>query len=206
LNNVHHHLRIDWISMAANSTNIDFNGLIDELKNFAKVKLNDLGARRPAGTPDDSKIATAIMVALDGGDKNLQQLTQSISLASGGAWNPSVGTLQKAIGNLTDDGNVSATTDGDRKVYSLTKKGRKALEVAKEAQTESEAADGADSASSGSRTAWLACDPQFLVAASKLGPALLDIAQTGTREQQSKAAAMLEKTRNELHQILANNS
>ena len=192
--------------MAANSTNIDFNGLIDELKNFAKVKLSDLGARRPASAPDDSKIAAAILAALDGGDKNLQQLAQSISLASGGSWNPSVGTLQKAIGNLTDDGSVSASTDGDRKVYSLTKKGRKALESFKEAQTETESADGADTTTSGSRAAWLTCDPQFLVTASKLGPALLDIAQTGTREHQSKAAAVLEKTRNELHQILANNS
>jgi DNA-binding PadR family transcriptional regulator len=192
--------------MAGNSTNIDFNGLIDELKNFAKTKFSDLGARRPAAAPDDVQTANAILAALEAGDKNLQQLAQSISLTSGGAWNPSVGILQQAISNLTDDGNVSATTDGDRKVFSLTKKGRKALEAAKSEQATSEESGGTESTSSGSRSAWLNCEPQFLVNASKLGPAMLDIAQTGTREQQQKAAAVLEKTRNELHQILANHS
>mgnify|MGYP000364243330 CR=1 FL=1 len=164
------------------------------------------GARRPAPAPDDAQTANAILAALDGGDKNLQQLAQSVSLTSGGVWNPSVGTLQQAISNLTDDGNVSATTDGDRKVFSLTKKGRKALEAARSAQATSEGSGGTDSTSNGSRSAWLNCDPQFLVNATKLGPAMLDIAQTGTREQQQKAAAVLEKTRNELHQILANHS
>jgi hypothetical protein len=49
----------------------------------------------------------------------------------------------------------------------------------------------------------LNCDATFLKSATKLGPVLLDVAQTGTREQQQVAAAALDELRHKLHGILA---
>jgi hypothetical protein len=50
---------------------------------------------------------------------------------------------------------------------------------------------------------WMTCDAKFLTAASKLPPVMLDIAQTGSKEQQIKAAAILDKARHDLHVVLA---
>ena len=53
------------------------------------------------------------------------------------------------------------------------------------------------------KTYWMSCDPKFLSSASKLPPVMLDIAQTGTKEQQARAAEILDKVRHDLHKVLA---
>mgnify|MGYP006172790331 CR=1 FL=1 len=57
--------------------------------------------------------------------------------------------------------------------------------------------------SMGSTKNLMNCDATFLKSASKLGPVMLDVAQTATREQQQAAAAVLDEMRHKLHGILA---
>jgi DNA-binding PadR family transcriptional regulator len=97
---------------------------------------------------------------------------------------------------------VSAETKKDRKVYSLTKAGQTKLGE----ETKKMAGEPAgNAATSGMSSSWLSFDPSFLSTASKLGPVLLDLAQTGTKAQQEKATKVLEETRHQLHKILADN-
>jgi DNA-binding PadR family transcriptional regulator len=100
---------------------------------------------------------------------------------------------------LTEAKKVSAKTDGDRKVYSITKAGKAALkDAAANPVTETTSARA-----SGPNINLLNCDATFLKSATKLGPVMLDVAQTGTREQQQAAAAVLDEMRHKLHGILA---
>ena len=106
---------------------------------------------------------------------------------------------------LVEEQKVKVETKGDRKVFEITKTGKDALASArgdmKENATETgETSDKSASESSAKSTGW---DSVFIVAASKLGPVLLDVAQTGSRDQQKRATEILAETRHQLHQILA---
>ena len=91
-------------------------------------------------------------------------------------------------------------TTADRKTYSITESGKAALDLAKE-NLDTSAHRVASKLNMNFN--WMSCDPKFLSSASKLPPVMLDIAQTGTREQQARAAEILDKARHDLHKVLA---
>ena len=187
--------------MSTESKNFDPRQVIDELVGFIRDRASDARTRGFAPKPNQQQIQRAILSAIAAEAKNVTEIVKAIGLASGGTWLPTAGEVQTTLAAMVEAELATSKNKADRKIYSITKAGLEALEAA----TNSEDADVAQNSAtkSTSNLSWMNCDPGFLKAASKLGPVLLDIAQTGTREQQARAAAILENARHELHVILA---
>lgn len=177
------------------------------------------------GSARDSRghgdLRTAILSALGGEAKNGHQVMQAIAAASGGAWMPSAGQVYPMLQQLTDEGLLSAHADGERTVYTLTDAGREAAAAAHEAATGA----SRESRESAGRPGWKRPDwdmSEFVDhmsgrwndhraehttavprAGAKLAQAAAQVASTGTREQQQRAAALLDETRRKLYAILA---
>jgi DNA-binding PadR family transcriptional regulator len=171
-------------------------GLFGYVKDMAVGSMN----RGFKPQPDADRVEAAVLAALESGTKTASQITKSIGLAAGGTWTPTDGQVNKALGNLSDADLISSKTKADRKTYSLTKAGEEALSSAKDQMAY---APSVSPTKTFANMEWLNCEPAFLKSASKLPPVMLDLAQTATREQQKKAAEILDKARHDLHKVLA---
>jgi DNA-binding PadR family transcriptional regulator len=179
--------------------NFDFRELVGDLVTLVKDRAKDAGQSRGTSQPSAEQIELAILATISETPKNAAEIVAALALAGAGVWSPSTGKIHPALAKLTDDKKVAAKTDGDRKVYSITKTGKSALKDA----AENPATESASTGATGSTKNLMNCDATFLKSASKLGPVMLDVAQTGTREQQQAAAVALDEMRNKLHGILA---
>ena len=191
--------------MSNESKSFDIRELVTDLANL--VKESALSVRQPqaATKPSAEKVRLAVLNAVAAGPKNAAEAVSAISIASGGTLKLSSGEVQTALAALLDDDRVTSKNKGDRKVYSITPAGSELLASAA-ATAETEASQPSATSRKTSPTLDLRnCEPKFFKAASKLGPALLDIAQTASRDQQSRAAEILDNTRHELHVLLAEN-
>ena len=177
--------------------NFDLKELVGDLLNLVKDRAKDAAAQ--VTKPDAERIKSAVLSTIADEAKNAAEITRTLSLASAGAWNPTNAEVQQSLNALVDGKLASSKVDGDRKVYSITKAGKAALKNAPQA-TE---APGHTTDAKSKFKATLSANPEFLKAASKLGPVMLDLAKTGTPGQQKTAAAVLDETRHKLHQILA---
>lgn len=175
---------------------------LEGLWGYVKDMATNAVSRGTKFEPTQDQIDAAVLGALESGPKTATDVTKAITLASGGAWTPTDGQVNRSLTKLSDTDKVSAKTKADRKIFTITKDGLAALEAAKETAP-SASKPSAPSAKMNMNLNWMTCDPHFLTAASKLPPVLLDIAQTGTKEQQAKAAAILDKARHDLHVALA---
>ena len=184
--------------MGTDSQKFDLRELAQDIVGLVKER-----SRSAAGPtkPADSKIETAVLSTLASEPKNAVEISKSLTLAGAGAWQPTSGEIQRCLAKLETEKLVSSKLEGDRKIYSLTKAGKAAIKTAADAPEVE-----AERQSFGQMSAWMSrCRPEFLRAASKIAPAMIDIAKTGTQEQQVAAAAVLDETRNRLHKILAEN-
>jgi DNA-binding PadR family transcriptional regulator len=185
--------------VSTSSKSFDLRELVGDLVTLVKDRAMDAGQTRNPAQPSAEQIEIAILSTLAETPKNTNDIVSALALASAGAWAPTAGKLHPILTKLTEDKKVTAKTEGDRKVYSITKAGKTALkDGVAQPTTETTAAR-----TPGSFKSPLNCDVSFLKSASKVGPVMLDVAQTGTREQQVAAAAVLDEMRHKLHDILA---
>lgn len=183
------------------------------------------GDGRGAAGGGRGDLRTAILSALGGEAKNGHQVMQAIAAASGGAWMPSAGQVYPMLQQLTDEGLLTARADGERTIYTLTEAGREAAASAHEAASGA----GGEGRDSSGRAGWKRPDwdmSEFVDrmsgrwndhwndhraehttavprAGAKLAQAAAQVASTGTKEQQQRAAALLDETRRKLYAILA---
>ena len=189
--------------MSTASSNFDPRQAIEGLFGYVKDMATNSLKTGMKTQPDEARVEAAVLAALESGSKTASQIVKAISLAAGGTWVPTDGQVNKSLASLVGSELVSAKTKGDRKSYSLTKKGESALEDAREKMAEAPSVSPSSKMNMNMNLNWMTCEPKFLTAASKLPPVMLDIAQTGTKEQQMKAAAILDKARHDLHVVLA---
>jgi len=120
------------------------------------------------------------------------QIIQELSSRSGGAWNPSAGSIYPALQLLADEGLVTAEETAGKRVFSLTDAGKAAVaETADQAAPWEEAAQ-ADSGVGGLREA-----------AGRLMPAVFQIGKAGSKDQVTAAIDVLNDARKKLYAILA---
>ncbi len=177
------------------------------------------GSRGAGGGRGD--LRTAVLSALGGEAKNGHQIMQAIAAVSGGTWMPSAGEVYPMLQQLSDEGLITARVEGERTVYTLTEAGREAAAAAHEAASGA----GSEGRDASGRAGWKRPDWDMseLVdrmsgrwndhraehttavprAGAKLAQAAAQVASTGTREQQERAAALLDETRRKLYAILA---
>jgi len=137
-------------------------------------------------------IRTAILVELAGAPMHGYQLIQAIETRSSGTWKPSPGSIYPTLQLLADEGLVTATQEGERKVYSLTEEG---VAVAAELTGEPHPSDARREAE-GDRTV-------LPKAGVRLAQAIGQVATNGTREQGARAAEVIDEARRKLYAILA---
>lgn len=172
------------------------------------------GGNGPAqGSRGHGDLRTAILSALSGEAKNGHQVMQAIAAASGGAWMPTAGQVYPMLQQLTDEGLLTARADGERTVYTLTDAGREAAALAHEKSNAasdesrtrvdwgvSEFVDRMSGRWNDHRAEHTTAVPR---AGAKLAQAAAQVASTGTKDQQQRAAALLDQTRRALYAILA---
>jgi DNA-binding PadR family transcriptional regulator len=185
--------------MSNTTKNFDLREVFGDLMNQVKERALDFGQPRSAAQPTSAQIEIAVLAALADSSKNATEVGAALALTSAGIWAPTVGKIHPVLTTLTEAKKVSAKTEGDRKVYAITKAGKAALKEA----AENPISETTTARPSSQNMNLLNCDATFLKSASKLGPVMLDVAQTGTREQQQAAAAVLDEMRHKLHGILA---
>jgi DNA-binding PadR family transcriptional regulator len=192
--------------MSNTSKNFDFRELASDLIGLVKDRTKDVASS--TAKPDDNRVQAAVLSAISETPKNAAEIKRLISLASAGVWNPSSGEIQKALTTLESDKSLTAKLEGDRKVFSITKAGKAKLKSAATETTEATTEESKPKMKfSGfpdlADLTGINSSPEFLRAASKLAPAMIDLAKTGSKTQQAAAAALLDETRHKLHVILA---
>jgi DNA-binding PadR family transcriptional regulator len=158
--------------------------------------LRDAFAARSAlhsshGSPSGD-VRAAILSALAQEPQNGRQVMVTIAARSGGAWSPSASEVYPTLQQLTDEGLLSTRHDEERTVYELTDAGRA---VAAEAAASGESLYDSHH--------WRSSAAVVPKAGAKLAQAAAQVVQSGTREQQERAAAILDETRRKLYAILA---
>jgi DNA-binding PadR family transcriptional regulator len=185
--------------MSNTSKNFDLREVFGDLLSQVKERAMDFGQPRSSAQPTTEMIDVAVLATIAEMPKNAAEIVTALGLSSAGTWAPTVGKIHPVLDALTEAKKVSAKTDGDRKVFSITKAGKAALKDAGETPFE----QTKSARTNGPTMNLLNCDATFLKSATKLGPVMLDVAQTGTRDQQQAAAAVLDEMRHKLHGILA---
>jgi DNA-binding PadR family transcriptional regulator len=140
-------------------------------------------------------VRAAILALLREGPRNGYQIMSEVEERSGGAWRPSPGAVYPALQQLADEGLIEAEESGGRRTFRLTEEGRRYVEENPEM----------------ARAAWESMAqeepgevPGLFVQAARLGGSIMQVAREGTAEQVQAAEELLEQTRREMYQILAN--
>lgn len=201
--------------MRNTSSGFDLREAVDNIREAFTPRSS---SPRPHGA-QHRDVRTAILAALGSEPMNGQQLISAIGTKSGGAWVPTAGEVYPTLQLLTDEGLLSTQHDGERTVYALTDAGREAVAAAA-ATAESGGDSGGANHDGWSLPDWSLPDWGNRIsghwnerwsehtaavpkAGAKLAQAAAQVAQSGTREQQERAAALLDETRRKLYAILA---
>jgi DNA-binding PadR family transcriptional regulator len=159
------------------------------------------GARSSARS-GHGDVRVAILSTLTAGPLNGHAIMQAIAATSGGAWMPAASSIYPTLQQLTDEGLLRAEHDGERTVYALTETGRLAA-----AEAAAHAGPNEHSRSEGDHEwrlpRWDDSTAAVPKAGAKLAQAAAQVAQSGSREQKERAAALLDETRRQLYAILA---
>jgi DNA-binding PadR family transcriptional regulator len=199
---------------SSSSSSFDLREAVENLRDAFTPR----GSSRSAGAPH-GEVRAAILSALEHDAKNGHQVMQAIDAASGGMWMPSASQVYPMLQQLTDEGLLSVQHDGERSVYSLTDAGREAAAAhahahatAGESSSRSSwnvsditdrMSEAADRMSGRMNDHWSERTSAVPRAGAKLAQAAAQVTQSGTREQQERAAALLDQTRKALYAILA---
>ena len=142
-------------------------------------------------------VRAAILALLREGPRNGYQIMSEIEERSGGAWRPSPGAVYPALQLLADEGLIAGEESGGRRTFSLTEAGRRHIEEDPER----------------ARPAWEAMTqdgpgemPGLFAQAARLGGSIVQLAHAGTPEQIRAAEQLLERTRRQMYQILADDT
>jgi DNA-binding PadR family transcriptional regulator len=142
-------------------------------------------------------VRAAILALLKEGPRTGYQIMSDISERSGGAWRPSPGAVYPALSQLADEGLIDGQESGGRRTFSLNEAG-----IAYLKQNPDMARAAWESAQQ--QQAWEL--PGLFAEAARLGGGIVQVAHSGTPEQVHAAERLLERTRRELYQILADDT
>jgi DNA-binding PadR family transcriptional regulator len=112
---------------------------------------------------------------------------------SEGRWQPSPGSVYPVLKRLAEDGLVTATSEGERRVFELTTAGRRYVEEHRDELGEPWAEVGGFPEST----------MELVDAARQAATALWQVAQTGDPDQMAAAVEVLQETRRRLYRVMA---
>ena len=136
-------------------------------------------------------IRSAVLALLTEQPMHGYQIIQELAERTGGAWQPSPGSVYPSLQLLADEGLIASTDQDGRKVFALT------------AQGASVAAEAAADTPPWERLASSAGEVDLRQGLAGVAAATRQVATTGTAEQITKADAILTDARKRLYQLLA---
>ena len=170
----------------------------DRIENF------DLGNLKQAAESKPSSVdyRPLILASLKAEAKNGHQILTEIAAWQSGAKKPTACHIYPLLEQLVDEGLITATQTGERKVYKITKDGKAALAAHKEKVTAA-TKPAAEENDPWPLPRWLDLNGKVVKASGRLAKSLTELAQLGTLEQQERVADLLDETRKKVHAILA---
>jgi DNA-binding PadR family transcriptional regulator len=146
------------------------------------------GGRSQANRGD---IRAAVLALLTEQPMHGYQIIQELAERTGGAWQPSPGSVYPSLQLLADEGLIASTDEDGRKVFALTADGQ------------TRAAEAAGDVPPWERLAATAGSIDLRHSIAGLVSAIKQVATTGTAEQIARADAILVDARKRLYQLLA---
>ena len=183
--------------MAASEITNQLGSLFGEVGNLLKAKLSEQSATKAEQGLDTDAADAAILTALELSTQNARQLETLLIAISAGKLPVTAGDVHQSLERLAAKLFVESKLEDDRLVYGLTDAGHTYASEFKAALTDNEKATR-DSSQGESGSAL-----DFYREAAKLGPVMLDLAQTGTASQRADASQLLQDLRYQLHKIMA---
>ena len=150
--------------------------------------------RRAGGRMRRGGTQTAILALLAEQPMHGYQIIQELANRSGGAWTPGAGSVYPALEQLEAQGLITGEQQDDKRVYSITDKGREIVQR-REAHGHRAPWDEAADAS-GPRVDLGKSIFALMNAAHQIG-------RTGSDEQVTKAVDLLDQVRKQIYGILA---
>ncbi|MFI0901005.1 PadR family transcriptional regulator [Streptomyces sp. NPDC020983] len=150
------------------------------------------GRGGPRGRARRGDVRASILALLKDRPMHGYEMIQEIADRSGGAWKPSPGSVYPTLQLLEDEGLISSTSEGGKKLFTLTGEGRTEAEAGPEAPWE-DAGRGVD---------WDAMN-EIRKAGGGLVEAFRQVWVAGTPEQREKALTVVNEARKRLYLILA---
>lgn len=140
-------------------------------------------------------VRTAVLRLLAEQPMHGYQIINELAERSGGAWNPSAGSVYPTLQMLADEGLVVSEASSGKKVYSLTDAGIEAVaHLAGQKAPWDEAADSRLGSAGGMG---------YHRAAGQLAQAVFQVGRSGTKQQLEAAIQLLDETRKKLYALLA---
>lgn len=155
------------------------------------------GGPGPLGTPERARrgdIRTAVLRVLADEPMHGYQVIQEIAARSGGAWNPSAGSVYPTLQLLADEGLVVARETGGKRVFSLTEAG---------AAVVADLAEGPapwDVAAASSDVSGLGA---LRESGGRLAAAVLQVGRSGDRARIMSTVEILNTARKQVYTLLA---
>ncbi len=184
------------------SNGIDIQNILKALKD--RIENFDLGSLKQAAESTQSKVdyRHLILASLKAEAKNGHQILTEIAASQSSTKKPGASQIYPLLEQLVDEGLITASQAGERKVYKLTKDGKAALAAHKE-KTTTEAKPATDENDPWPLPRWLDLNGKVVKASGRLAKSLTEVAQLGTLEQQERVADLLDESRKKVHAILA---
>jgi DNA-binding PadR family transcriptional regulator len=144
---------------------------------------------RHGGRLRHGDVRTAILMALSEGPAHGYEIGQRLLRASGGAWQPSPGSIYPTLQTLSDEDLVTSEERDGKRVYTLSKAGDAELA---ERQKRGEGAPWEGARGGELREAIVA-----------LRMAVRQVAAVGTTEQRARAKTIIDEARRQIYELLA---
>jgi DNA-binding PadR family transcriptional regulator len=184
--------------------NIDLRALIENLRESI-IALGGFSPEqvRAAASLGEDALQTAILLALKPGSLTGHEIIQTIEGDGRSALKPKAAAIYPMLEKMTDLGLVSSEIKKDRKKYILTAAGKEVAAAAEASASNSATTEARSGGSNWGAPNWVDLRGELPNASKRLAKVTLEVAQHGTKEQQSQAAAAIDEARRKLHEILA---
>ena len=139
-------------------------------------------------------VRAAVLLLLEEAPRTGYQLIQELTERSGGAWQPSPGSIYPVLSQLQDEGLVAPDTSNDGRGFTLTDAGRTEVAQRREQMGKPWEAAAADIS-----------EPRFELfgSARQVAAAVRQVMEIGSDAQLARATEILAEARRRLYQILA---
>lgn len=147
----------------------------------------------------EDALKAEILIALKSGAKTGHEILTTVIESTKTSAKPKAATLYPLLEQMADLGLVASSMKKDRKVFTLTAAGLEASQAATPLTSE----ESDDTSKVWGAPNWVDLRGELAVASKRLATVAFEVAQHGSKEQQTKAAEAIDQARRLLHEILA---